>query len=97
LKKIGRAENMEGNPDFSFQRVVARVNAAGNMPTLSVDTAFANEYRWQLDELGISRKFYFTKEGRYSWYIDAVAGREGKSSYHVDTFRDIVIEAAKGT
>jgi len=45
----------------------------------------ARELR-QIKAAGIPETFYTTEEGRFSWYVDAVAGICGPSSYHTERF-----------
>jgi MoaA/NifB/PqqE/SkfB family radical SAM enzyme len=48
---------------------------------LGVDTVLAARFDEQLREMGIDDRFYETKEGRFSMYIDAVKGVAGPSSF----------------
>jgi hypothetical protein len=48
---------------------------------LGVDTMAAKQYEAKLKAKKISDIFYDTEEGKFSMYIDAVAGLVGKSSY----------------
>lgn len=48
---------------------------------IGIDTSFANKYKKQLDSLSIPETLYYTEEGKFSCYIDAVKERIGPSSY----------------
>ena len=49
---------------------------------LGVDTLLINQSQKEFDELGIPKFLYHTTEGTFSWYIDAVANKQGPSSFH---------------
>jgi len=53
-------------------------------PTIAIDTQMAKQYKDQLDKHKISSKMYYTQEGRFSMYIDAVEKKYAKSSYEPD-------------
>lgn len=53
----------------------ARFNSVG------VDTAFVQHYEHILNDLGIPHVLITNQEGAFSWYVDAVTGSQGPSSY----------------
>lgn len=50
-------------------------------PVVGIDTALASQYEKELAANGVPSWCYFTKEGKFSMYVDAVAGKIGPSSY----------------
>jgi len=52
-----------------------------------IDTALAVEYKEEIQAAGINDLFYTTEEGQFSWYVDAVKGECGRSSYYPERFR----------
>lgn len=61
--------------------VYKRLTKDGVYPTISIDTALAASSAKQLARAGVSPKTYFTADGRFSAYFDAVANKLGPSSY----------------
>lgn len=50
-------------------------------PKIAIDTALANQYEKELAAAKIDKRLFYTEEGRFSMYIDAVEKKFGKSSY----------------
>lgn len=48
---------------------------------LGIDTCVANKYKEQLKKLKVSKNSYYTKEGKFSAYVDAVNHKIARSSY----------------
>ena len=57
---------------------VSGLVASGLCPTLSIDTPLAGEFAGRLP---VDKKLYHTREGAFSMYVDAVAGKFGASSF----------------
>lgn len=57
--------------------------------TLSVDTAFLDQYGKALDELGVEMVLRTSPEGAFSMYIDAVSMTAGPSSWHPEQLRPV--------
>lgn len=57
--------------------------------TLSVDTAFLDQYGEALDDLGVEMVLRTSPEGAFSMYVDAVAMRAGPSSWHPELLRPV--------
>jgi hypothetical protein len=49
-----------------------------------IDTALAREYANELKQAGADYRSYYTQEGAFSMYVDAVSGAVGPSSYELD-------------
>lgn len=57
--------------------------------TLSVDTAFLDQYGKALDDLGVEMVLRTSPEGAFSMYIDAVSMTAGPSSWHPELLRPV--------
>lgn len=53
-----------------------------NFPRIAIDTQLVNHYEDELKAAKIPDRLYYKEEGRFSMYVDAVAKKSGKSSYH---------------
>lgn len=53
--------------------------------SVSIDTVLAAQSQAQLAELNVPRWLYFTSEGKWSMYIDAVSEKAGASSFVPDS------------
>lgn len=60
------------------------------MRSVSVDTAFLDQYGNVLDTLGIEKELRTSPEGAFSMYVDAVSMQMGPSSWHPDQLRPFV-------
>lgn len=57
------------------------------MRSVSVDTAFLDQYGNVLDALGIEKELRTSPEGAFSMYVDAVTMQIGPSSWHPESLR----------
>lgn len=77
-KETGRAK---GKPTEVGAKILAHFLAEENgYMSVGVDTAFARKYKEILDKR-VNPMTFFTQEGRFSMYYDAVTDRCGPSSY----------------
>jgi hypothetical protein len=86
LKTVGRMSGKKGGPKHDKQKIkemimnaVAPASDETEAFRIGVDTKFAQDY--EVETWGISETLFYTQEGRYSMYIDAVTKTFGKSSF----------------
>lgn len=77
-KTSGRGKDVIPFPYDWWIDVVDELVSAGKCPSLSIDTPLAEDYA---DVLPIESTRFFTFEGAYSMYIDAVSMQMGASSF----------------
>lgn len=84
-KTTGRGKDVIPHPyDWWIQEVTSLINE-GLCPSLSIDTPMAGQYA---GEMPIDSRMFFTSEGQYSMYLDAVSMKFGASSFDaLDTLR----------
>jgi len=80
-KLVGRGKQ---GPPFNNDKwfdIVKQLRTRNIYPEIGVDTTIANEYKKQIEESGIPDYFFYTEEGKFSMYYDAVEDRWGPSSF----------------
>lgn len=80
-KTNGRGHLVEPKNTGNWVSYVTNLHAEGKCPKLGIDTKLAQDSVSELDAAGISKKLYYTEEGKFSMYIDAVNGLVAPSSY----------------
>lgn len=75
-----RTNTTEGM-DMAIKLTLDRAQKKGYGVSLSVDTAFVDQYPELIDLLGINRILTSSPEGKFSMYWDAVENKIGPSSY----------------
>ena len=88
-KEVGRGKVLTTyNPVLNKERpqLLECINAFKNysLASLGVDTLIVQRYKDVLDNLRIDPRRYYTEEGKFSMYIDAVAKIVAPSSYLLD-------------
>lgn len=73
--------SMEGLDTLLRLRQNKRPHYNARTSMLGVDTAFVQQFKPVLDDVGVSNLLITSEEGKFSMYIDAVAGSQGPSSY----------------
>jgi hypothetical protein len=59
---------------------------------IGIDTALAQQWEFKLQEAGVDKTLYHTKEGKFSMYVDAVEGKCAPASYG-DSSKETTYEA----
>lgn len=77
-KTTGRGKDVVPHPYSWWMEEVSSLVAAGECPSLSIDTPLAFEYDGLMP---VAREMYHTEEGKFSLYIDAVNLTMGASSF----------------
>lgn len=85
FKSVGRGQNYMPHR-FDWVEVIKPF--LGWM-RIGIDTALATGNKEKLEAAGVDRRSYYTQEGKFSMYIDAVEGKYGPSSYAVDQFKPV--------
>lgn len=62
-------------------KAILALKETDELPTISIDTVLAKEYHKDLIELGVPPYMYYTEDGKFSAYFDAVNLRFGAASY----------------
>lgn len=83
-KQVGRGGKIPHRNDGWLKEVrkLYPKNESWKLPRIAIDTLLANQYEEELKAEKIPEKLYYKEEGRFSMYVDAVAKKSGKSSYH---------------
>lgn len=79
-KTVGRGKEVIPYPYDWWVGAVSTLVAAGECPTLSIDTPLAEQYDGRMP---VERHMYHTREGAFSMYVDAVSMEMGASSFEV--------------
>jgi organic radical activating enzyme len=103
LKQVGRGEGFKSTGgakavlDHAFREMPSEQRGSGDYQwtytppafegSISIDTAFAQQYKAELDKHNVSQTLYYLEEGRFSLYYDAVANQYGPSSYEPTKMR----------
>lgn len=77
-KTVGRGDEVEHVSYDWWIDAVKFLQVIGKCPTLSIDTPMAAEFDGVMP---VEKKFYHTREGAFSLYIDAVSMKMGASSF----------------
>lgn len=79
-KFTGRGANIIPFEYPWWMETISELMSIDLCPTLSIDTALAKQYEYELEEI-LSTKLFHVDEGKFSMYIDAVKMKMGASSY----------------
>jgi len=82
-KSTGRGINFTP-VDYSWW--LEEVQKSKGYKKIGIDTALAKEFEKELKNAGVDRRLYYTEEGKFSMFIDAVEGFVAKSSYDGEKF-----------
>lgn len=88
FKKIGNGIKFKESSylkEYENYNVIDILKEKG-LDYFGVDTAFIQKYEKDIQALGISQKLYYCNEGKFSFYIDAVEMKYGKSSYDEEMY-----------
>ena len=88
-KSSGRGGGMKKRNGMEGLKLAAEDRWGGYLRRrVAIDTAFAAEHRDLLDKWEIDPRLYYSDEGRYSLYYDAVTNQFGPSSYQPESMKD---------
>jgi len=75
-KEIGRGCNFTPYDNSEWWKGIKK-----HWVSVGIDTSVAKQYKKELKKLSINEVMYFSEEGKFSMYVDAVEKKVGKSSF----------------
>lgn len=67
--------------EFNWVKAIKNVFKQGHYVSIGVDTVLVNQSKQEMNSQGIEDLFYTSQEGKFSCYIDGVAGKIAAFSY----------------
>jgi len=77
-KNVGRGKDFK---PYDYSDWINLIKNKYIYSTIGIDTSLAKEYKNELKKIKVCDKTYYTEEGKFSMYIDAVNMKMGPSSY----------------
>lgn len=81
FKTVGRGDKYRQLDNSKWLDVIEDCRKNNKYTNIGIDTACVQQYEQMLKERGFPEWLYHKEEGTFSWYIDCVDNKVGKSSY----------------
>jgi hypothetical protein len=80
-KSVGRGTKGPLHDNSQWLKTIKELHKNNECPQIGVDTTIANEYEKEIKKAGIPDYLFYTEEGKFSIYYDAVEDKWGPSSF----------------